>query len=431
MAPQATKGNPVPLIIFIVLFVFSTVGFALAVVEWANLKEQMNAGFNRQDPAGRIIDERQGLKLALQEAEAKILRKQEALNLYKKITGIDDIGDIVVDEDGAKRMVDGTKRMDNLRDEINETIGGGGQATAANASTLVGLLKVIEKKKLLLDAGIREMKLAHAQEVKRLGTRLKGEVAAVTEKQTAIDERDAQIETLKAELATDRNNARLEATALRTALQKTRANMADMRTELMERIRILEAENIDLRAQIVVLHSEKGGVKGKPVLFSMSSEAADGKVILVDSEAGVIVDIGRKKGVRRGLRFEVYLQKGDGSRAKRGEIEIKTVFPEISRAILVGGGDPADLIFKNDIIINPAFEPGRAKRFVADTTFDVAKKEAFRRALSEYGSILEQDITLRTDYLIVGMRKGKLVDKAEKRGIVIIREDELNAFLGR
>ena len=72
MAPQATKGNPVPLIIFIVLFVFSTVGFALAVVEWANLKEQMNAGFNRQDPAGRIIDERQGLKLALQEAEAKL-----------------------------------------------------------------------------------------------------------------------------------------------------------------------------------------------------------------------------------------------------------------------------------------------------------------------------------------------------------------------
>ena len=421
MAPQATKGNPVPLIIFIVLFVFSTVGFALAVVEWASLYKQMNEGFNRQDVSAKPIDTQQGLKLALQEAKAKIDAKQDLILLYEQITGVDDIS--TDDQKNAK--------MKALRAEINATMKGDGLATEANASTLVGLLKVIETRKLLLDAEIRDMKIAHKEELKRLNTRLRGEMAAVTEKQTAIDERDAQIETLKAELATDRNNARLEATALRTALEKTRAKMAEMRTELMEKIRILEAENADLRAQNLALRREKGGGKGKPVPFTPATETADGKVILVDSEAGVIVDIGRKKGVRRGLRFDVYLQKGDGSRAKRGEIEIKTVFPEISRAILVGGGNPADIIFKNDIIINPAFEPGRAKRFVADTTFDAAQKEAFRRALSEYGSILEQEMTLRTDYLIVGTRPGKFVDKAEKLGIVIIREEELNAFLGR
>ena len=418
MAPLTTKGNPVPLIIFIVLFVFSTVGFVLVAVELAGARKQMDEGFNRNTAAARGIDERQGLKLALQKAEGEVTERQIVVNQYKEFTGINEVEKLEA-------------KMKELNQRVMTLLRAQGRPAMTTAPTLVALVAVLEKEKLLLDERVREMKLAHSQEVKRLNTRLKGEMAAVTEKQAAVDERDAQIETLKTRMAKDESDARQNATTLRTALAKTRTKMEDMRTELMEKIRILEEENARLRAQILAIRREKGALQGRAIEFTAAGEPADGKVLLVDSEAGVIVDIGRKKGVRRGLRFQVYLQKGDGTRAKRGEIEIKTVFPEISRAILVGGGNPADLIFKNDIIINVAFDPGRAKVFVADTTFDVAKKAAFRRALAEYGSVLEEDLTLRTDYLVIGTRKGKLVDKAQQLGIVIIREDELNAFLGQ
>ena len=419
MAPMTTKGNPVPLIIFIVLFVFSTVGFVLVTVELVGARKQMDEGFNRNTPNARVIDEKLGLKRALQKAEQEVVERQTIVGQYKDFTGLNEVEKL-------------DANMKELRRRIADVLHAKARASVAPATTLVGLLAILEKEKLLLDERLRDMKLAHVQETKRLGTRLKGEEAAVTEKQTAIDERDAQIETLKNQLSKDRMDAKQEATALRTALEKTRARMDDVRTELMERLRIAEALIVTLQTQILEIRREKGVLRGKTIDFTAGSEKPDGKVILVDSEAGIIVDIGRKKGVRRGLRFDVYLEKGDGSRTKRGEIEIKTVFPEISRANLVGGGNPTQIVFKNDIIINPAFDPGRAKVFVADTTFDAAKKQAFRGALAEYGSILEDDLTLRTDYLIVGTRKGgKLVEKAKKLSIVIIREDELNAFLGQ
>lgn len=423
MAPSTTRGNPVPLIIFIVLFVFSTVGLVLVAMELADARKLMDTGFNPNAPASkRVIDDLEakgeGLKQALLKAKEEVLEREIVVEQYKEFTGL---------PDAAK--LDGKKK--ELRDRIEKILHGRGKPTVAPAATFVGLLEVLEKEKLLLDEQIRDMKLAHEQEIKGLRTRLKAEEAAVTEKQTAVDERDEQIEKLKNKLSEDAMNAKQEATTLRAALEKTRAQMDEMRTELMERIAMLEADNANLRRQIVDLRREKGPLKGKTIDFTTAGEPADGKVILVDREAGVIVDIGRKKGVRRGLEFEVYLQKGDGTRVKRGKIQIKTVFPEISRAILVDGGDPTQLIYKNDIIINPAFDPGRAKVFVADTTFDAVKKQAFRDALSEYGSVLEEDLTLRTDYLIIGTQKGKFVEKAQKLSIVMIREGELNAFLGR
>jgi len=413
----SSRGNPIPLIIFIVLFVFSTVGFVLVTVELTKTHEKINQGFKRT-PQTAKYDKLEGLKHEWQKAdhdgtEAKLMlgKFQDALGLsgYLKLRG----------------------EMTRLKVELKQLLDAEGRASVAAAKTLFSLIRILEKERLVLVERIADMETTHKTETDNLRRRLANEETAVTAKQATIDERDTQIEKLKDTLSEERMIAKQEAASQATQLSNTRTQTQEMREQLLEDLRLKSARIADLEARIGAMKREKGLFRAKARDFDPKTEPADGKVILVDKDAGVIIDIGRKMGVRRGLGFDVYLEKSDGTRLKRGKIEIKTVFPEISRGILVGGGDPAQVIYKNDIIVNPAFHPGRAKVFVADTGFDAARKQALRDALAEYGSVLENDLTVRTDYLIIGAQKGKLIEQAQKWGIVLIREDELNAFLGR
>ncbi|MFH1731396.1 MAG: hypothetical protein ABIF82_07080 [Planctomycetota bacterium] len=413
----SSRGNPVPLIIFIVLFVFSTVGFVLVTVELTKTHEKINQEFKRTPQTARY-DTLDGLKHKWQKADQEHTEKALILGKLEDLVGVSEIKDL-------------RGEMKRLKDELDQMVSAEGRASVAAAKTLLSLIRILEKERLVLVERIADMETAHKTETDNLRRRLANEETAVAAKQATIDERDTQIEKLKNTLSEERMIAKQEATTQATQLSNTRTQMQEMREQLQEDIRLDRARIADLEARIEAMKREKGLFKAEARGFDANTEPADGKVILVDKEAGVIIDIGRKKGVRRGLGFDVYLEKSDGTRVKRGKIEIKTVFPEISRGILVGGGDPAQVIYKNDIIVNPAFDPGRAKVFVADTTFDAARKQAFRDALAEYGSVLENDLTVRTDYLILGTQKGKLIEQAQKWGIVLIREDELNAFLGR
>jgi len=413
----SSRGNPIPLIIFIVLFVFSTVGFVLVTMELTKTHEKINQGFKRTPQTARY-DKLDGLKQKWQAADQENTEARLILGKFEDLLGLSEVEKL-------------RGEMKRLKDELDQMVSAEGRASVAAAKTLFSLIRILEKERLVLVERIADMETAHKTEADNLRRRLANEETAVTAKQATIDERDTQIEKLKNTLSEERMIAKQEATSQTTELSNARTQMQEMREQLLEDLRLERARIADLEARIEAMKREKGLFTAKARTFDPKAEPADGKVILVDKDAGVIIDIGRKKGVRRGLAFDVYLEKSDGTRVKRGKIEIKTVFPEISRGILVGGGDPAQIIYKNDIIVNPAFHPGRAKVFVADSGFDAAKKQAFRDALAEYGSVLENDLTVRTDYLIIGTQKGKLIEQAQKWGIVLIREDELNAFLGR
>ena len=416
----SSRGNPVPLIIFIVLFVFSTVGFVLVTVELTKTHEKINQGFKRT-PQTAKYDTLDGLKQKWQEADRDNTDNALLLDALKELVGLPEINDL-------------RGEMTRLRGELKQMEKAEGHASVAAAKTLVSLIRILEKQRLVLVERIAELETTHKTATENLRRRLANEEKSVTAKQAVIDERDVQIEKLKNTSSEESMIAKEEITKQATQLDNIRIQIQDMREQLQEDLRLKDERIADLEDRIEAMKRERGLFKAKARVFDAKAEVADAKVILVDKEAGVIIDIGRKKGVRRGLRFDVYLEKSDGTRVKRGEVEIKTVFPEISRGILVGGEDPTQMIYKNDIVINPAFDPGRARVFVADTTFDAAKKQAFRDALAEYGSVLENDLTVRTDYLIINAQseqKGKLIKQAQKWGIVLIREDELNTFLGR
>ncbi len=423
MAVVRQRQNLVPFIIFMVLFVASTTGLVLVAIELSNARQQADRGFNpSQEPKVKSLvlsytDKAGGLKLALLKADQEIGRLRKKIESFERVTG----------------KLDPTKlekEMDQLVERILKIQEGGGEESPAEAITLMGFIHLLEKEKILLAERLSDQKKAREEEKAELASRIRAEETKVSAKQITIDQRDVEIEKLRHTMSQDRATAQHEASGLRASLAEVRQQSKEEQDAMRERIKILETGLADARYQLRVIRKEKA-FEAKGTRFEKEREPADGKVILVDRHTGVVVDIGRKQGVSRGLRFQVLTQKSDGTRITRGEFEAKTVFPEISRGILVGENNPVDIVHKGAIIINPAFDPGRAKIFVADTTFGAAEKQSFRDILSKYGSVLEDKLTIRTDYLIIGPREGKFVDRAEKIGGIIIREDELNAFLGR
>lgn len=182
-------------------------------------------------------------------------------------------------------------------------------------------------------------------------------------------------------------------------------------------------------ADIITDHAARFGAEAR--WFDPARESSDGKIILVDRPTGIAIDIGARKGARKGLRFDVYSIGADGARVRRGRIVLEDVLTEISKARFEGEGDPTAVLRKGDIIVSPAFSAGTPAVFVADSVFGDASKQALAEALARCGSVLEKTLSRRTDYLVVGPHKGDLFDKARQLGVTIIPAEQLEPYLGR
>ncbi len=415
MAPR--KGSPVPLIIFIVLFVFSAVGLVLVAMELASARDLTDAGFNPSERDALTYTRKQmhngvlvGLKQALKLNKERIQTLEYQVEQFQKVTG----------------SLNPEKLREDTKDLVTRIL----KIEREQTPSLMEFIQMLEQEKNKLKIQADSERQDKEQQVANLKAEADKTGAKLKTMQTTIDERDAKIEGLNLTLRQERDKLQKEAKDVRAKLDAANDKMLNETRDLKDENKRLERLVNVLQEQLAASRKKKT-FGGKGVPFDKDDEPPDGKVILVERDTGVIVNIGRKKGVRRGLRFEVFSVKGDGTRIKQGDLEIKTVFPDISRAILVGGESPVDVVTKGDIIVNPAFDPGRARIFVADTVFDDARKQKLRDNLAKYGSMLEPQLTIRTDYLIIGPKRGKFIDQAEKWGIPLIREDDLLPLLGR
>jgi NAD-dependent DNA ligase len=407
LAPQ--KSNPVPLIIFVVLFVFSTTGLVLVSMEMVKAHKQMNEGFNQNAPQNVRYDRMPRLKYALMRADERLREVEMQVDKFREVTGS-------VSPDKVR------EEMKPLLDELKEL------GESETAPSLMAYVEILRKRHALEISGLRNQISAANERVEQLNSLVESVKAQVAEKDTAIARRDAEIAQLRQQHLADIARKDQESARLRTDLAEARSAAQRRERELLETIKQREHEIITLRDRIQKEQEEKVTVA---TTADPKSETPDGKVLRVDAVSGVVLNIGRKEGVRPGMKFDVYTIRGDGTRIKRGAVEVKTVFPIISRAILVDGDSPVGVINEGDVILNPAFHPGRAKIFVADTVFDATKRAMLREALARYGGVLEDRVTIRTDYLITGAQRGDHYAEAEKLGIPVISENDLNAFLGR
>jgi|GEM_PF-2630012 len=420
LAPQ--RSNPVPLIIFIVLFVFSTAASVLLFMDLAQVREEMNRGFRQSDQnvVNRLVaeytDNAGGLKVALQNASREAHALDEGIQKYKRILG------------GDNQQLQ--QEMERVNARVRAVLDGDGAPGPSDSATLIGLIHVLEREKLDLQDQIDGLKRAGETDRTRLLAELRQEQDKVKEVQLLVDQRDAEIDRLNGVLHAAQASAKTDSDRLRQNLDK---RVLEKEAQIRDRDQTIlrQADEIaQLRERIRIFTAARSAT-GEETEYKPETDTADGKIILIDRETGVIMNIGRKNGVQRGLKFQVYSEKADGTRINRGELSVTTVYPEISRAILLGDEDPLEVLHVDDIVVNVAFDPNKPRIFVADTTFDAAQKQAFREILGKHGGVLEAEPSARTDFLIVGSTDGKYVKQAAELGAVIIRESALNELLGR
>jgi hypothetical protein len=187
-------------------------------------------------------------------------------------------------------------------------------------------------------------------------------------------------------LRNDLKAVKTENENLKDELLKARAELK-MTKEMMERAK-MEVEQI------------------KPLPDSNApAYALDGEVILVDPQAKIVhINIGSDDGVYRGLTFAVYNKNlpipvsGEG----KAEIEIFDVGKTISAARITTPVSARNPIIVGDIIANLIWSKNRTNNFVVKGDFEYGDEEKIKKLIENWGSRVENTITINTDFVVLG-----------------------------
>jgi len=153
-------------------------------------------------------------------------------------------------------------------------------------------------------------------------------------------------------------------------------------------------------------------IKPKPDK-EVQAHQPDAQIVRIDSQNGIIyLDAGIKDHVYRGLTFAIYdrnkpiPEDGEG----KAEIEVFQVAEQVSAARIVKS-DTKNPVGKNDIVANLIWDRNMPNRFVVagefdfnnDGRIDADGAQRIAELIERWGGIVADDITVDTDFLIIGI----------------------------
>lgn len=159
----------------------------------------------------------------------------------------------------------------------------------------------------------------------------------------------------------------------------------------------------------------------------------DGAIVFADHKTNTVyIDTGRKNGVQRGLKFDVYRYSKKGKKVFKGRLEIQKVMDKVSMALITRQKNRYDPIVTGDIISNPVFQEGKPIYFVFAGKFLRTSNENLKKLIENIGSKVEDKVTARTNFVIVG-NKGEDHPNyvaAVSYGIPLMTEKEVLKYIG-
>jgi hypothetical protein len=300
--------------------------------------------------------------------------------------------------------------------DVNEALKLAGQGLAETIDpNTAGLVSIIQKLKAKLDSTIDEKaavtkqlqdlqvnfdtameeKRKKEQELTAEKDKYHQDVMDITEKYDGLRQlmkknADEQAQTLMAELEQERDNRK----KLNEQLLKTQAELG-MTQDRMQRA-------LDELATIK-----------PPPERDMPAYKPDGKVILVDEQAGVVrLSIGSANRVYQGLTFSVYDRNAPIPKDGKGkaEIEVFGLDQNVSAARIVRC-EKRNPIAENDIVANLIWDSDKANVFVVagefdldgdgDIDYDAAGK--IKTRIEKWGGSVTDNVTAQTDFVVLGL----------------------------
>jgi hypothetical protein len=278
----------------------------------------------------------------------------------------------------------------------------------------IGLVRVVEKLKAKLD-NTTNTDIALHEDLEKLKNQFSDAMKVSLEKeQTLLAEKEKYQQQVD-EIKKDYND--LKTMVQQTSEQQVKTLMAqldeekDNRKKLSQQLLKTEAE-----LKTAEERTKRANEKLHSLVPSPDSEVAaykpDGKIILIDDAAKTVhINLGSDDRVYRGLTFEVYDKDTPIRRDGKGkaEIEVFDVEKNISIARIISSS-PKKPIIEGDIIANLIWDSSKANVFVIAGDFDLKGNgtidenapEKLKALIEKWGGKVADEITIDTDFLILG-----------------------------
>ena len=410
---RASGRSPVPLIIFIVLWLGATIAFIVAMVELSAKDREINYRYVsvENDPTVRLLElEDMGYRAYILQLDAIRRQKIAEVDGLEQIMGLSNLDEL---QDTFPRLLARVRAIQDDTTDIGEP------------SSLIDLFRALESQVQQLSSERDRLETKLTTTTKQLDDTREQATRETGELNSTIDARNRTIAQLK-----DAND-QLE-DRIREDVAKLNTEIQALRNDHMNDLRTKDLELAEARKRTVVLQERLDEILGKGGKVPIEgADDVDGKVLSSAHEAGfVVIGLGRTDGMLRGMSFVVYsagVRPKDNPEKVKGKIEVKKVFADVSYAAIVDQ-EKYDPIVAGDQLVNPAYQAGRGKVFVLQGGFAKLSSDGMRDLLMKYGHTVKEGVDWQTDYLVVGTGEvdpdnDPMVQQARDHGVVILKED--------
>ncbi len=217
---------------------------------------------------------------------------------------------------------------------------------------------------------------------------------------------------------------------VRRQLEQTRADYKATNAKLLE----TEARLNEALEMLMLAKEEIAKIEPGPNRNAMAYKP-DGKIVSVDNQANIVsIDIGSRKHAYRGLTFTVYNRGTSVTEDGQGkcEIEVFDIAETYSLARIIPSEKNKPLL-EGDIIANLVWDSEKVNVFVAIGDFDFDNdgyidsnaNQRIGNLVKKWGGRLDDNISIDTDFLIVGQQPKVLpVDEENDLNLIVEQNNE-------
>ena len=156
---------------------------------------------------------------------------------------------------------------------------------------------------------------------------------------------------------------------------------------------------------------------------------ADGQILASEAKDGfVVIDRGFANQLRSGTKFTVFSKRA-GKVVVKGQLQVTDVKERISTARVLQELDGNDPLIQGDLLHNPVYDPEHVRSFAIRGDFRRFSRTELARFIQESGGKLDNELSIKVDFLVAGANAGADLNQATKLGMSILSEDQLLDFL--
>jgi len=300
-------------------------------------------------------------------------------------------------------------------DELNELLSSDERYEGADVNALTSVIEsrnatidTLESTVASLEDALEEAQrdlVGQAQLTERLRDEHANAIAALN---SEVDNYSSDVESYRGDLNStiDRNNERVD-DIMRTSSEQEAA--------LQETIASLESRVFILEGQLAACQGENSSRLSPRDEYAL----VDGQIIGVNQTEGVAtISVGRRDRVTLGLTFEVYTDSGairpnEDGEYPRGKAALEIIrIDDASSTARIIRDNPRNPLTPGDVIANSLYDPDKTYSFVVFGNFDMdgdgdataQERNDVEGLINEWGGRLEDDLSGRTDFLVLGER---------------------------